>query len=166
MLLGIIKKRKTFIIVACAVVFISTVVFLLVKNKGLENKPASQVFLPETGAITYSRISFFNNSAVHGSVKMPDYWEGKYRLIEEGNKAIFFNISNPEKQSEIFYIKIYDSGVWQETKENKLDEIEITEKNNKIFVYKLSTGKFGDGKENRENKKMINDILLIIASFK
>lgn len=55
--------------------------------------------------INYSRVSFFNASKERVSMSIPELWEGKYRLSEEGNGLVFKSLQADGGSQELFRLR-------------------------------------------------------------
>lgn len=111
--------------------------------------------------INFSRITFFNASKHRASLAIPDFWEGKYRVREEGNTVVFLDISDPNLPSELFRISARDSKV-SETKGENPGWEEIGRVDGTVFYFQLSTA---NGKKTEGFDRMQTEAKDFMKSF-
>ena len=94
-----------FLIAIIILLLCTTAFFIFNKNKNLGlDETITEEKLFDCDSISYSRISFFNGSKDSASLNIPESWEGNYRLKEEGDRAIFYYLSEDGSASEMFSI--------------------------------------------------------------
>lgn len=80
-------------------------IFFFVFNKNTElDETVAEKKIFDCDSIDYSRLSLFNATKDRVSLNIPESWEGKYRLKEEGNKAIFYYLLESGSANEMFVI--------------------------------------------------------------
>jgi len=117
----------------------------------------------------FSRITFFLTGPFRASLAIPDYLEGNYRLKEEGNKAVFSYIKNPDIPTPLFYVKYVEQGNYSgEEGEKKIKDLKSKKdgKNYTVSYYLYPDNSYkGDDKE--EFKEALWDIEnVVVESFK
>jgi len=165
-----IKYKRLLFVLFIVIIIIIITIFFIHKNKQINNSSEIQEINIETNqqkSGKFSRITFFHTASMIGSLAMPEVWEGKYRVKEDGNKVSFLYIVNPNKISPIFSIKFYKKNEWEnlQGKKDKLEK-EIKIKDDLVFVYILYSNNVYIDKEAIEFKEMLAQVKNIIGSFK
>lgn len=148
------------IILACALIFWRVNGFLsqgVSKDNGEDDATEQQAALPPK----FSRITFFHAAKPICSLAIPENWEGKYRLQDNGDTAHFLYIQeagNPE----LFYIKKYK----KEGDINKEVERKIWGNKNSVYAASLSTQGVDELVNKDEFEKMTNDLDGVLKNFK
>lgn len=157
------NKKQMLIILAIFVFFLSAWVVngvllkRVLKNKEIEQVKTEQAPLPPK----FSRISFFHTAKPICTLAIPENWEGKYRLQDNGGVAHFLyiqDVANPE----IFYIKKYEKGDYA----NKESEKKIFENKNVVYVIGLSTQGVNEPVNKDDFEKMTKDLDVVLKNFK
>ncbi len=165
-------NKKTIISLLIFVVIFYFFIFLF-NNKSIEQKVKSEETQVREKAIVeldpnkMSRITFFNTSKDRVSLAIPEWWEGKYRLKEEGNVARFGYIDVLGKYNKLFVIKKYPDYSWEEgdNQRNGREE-KILKKQNTVYTYFLSTEKHESELQTKEYLEMQGEVKLIIRTIK
>ncbi len=95
-------------LVALIIGFLSALLLVVVlfKSGGIlkigKEKQSPEKF--DWTSLEYSRISFFNGASVRASLNIPEIWEGKYRMKEEGDSAIFYFLDKNAQAEKMFAI--------------------------------------------------------------
>lgn len=100
------NKTTKKILIALIILILIFVVFFIFKDRAGKNNK-SNLNLDESSQkeiISYSRINFFLTSPNKASLSIPDYWEGNYRIKEEGSEAIFYYLDKKRNTTELFRI--------------------------------------------------------------
>jgi len=165
-----IKYKRLLLVLFIIIIIIIVIIFFIHKNKQIYNSSEIQEINTVTNqqkSSKFSRITFFNTMSMIGSLSIPEIWEGKYRVKEDGNKVSFLYIVNPDNVSPIFSIKFYEKNEWKDLqKKEKKFEREIKTKDDLVFVYILYPNNIYTGKEAIEFQEMSNQVKKIIESFK
>jgi len=115
----------------------------------------------------YSRISFFLRSPVNGSLAIPEYWEGKYRTREEGNKISLNYINDPGLETNIFYVKYFTLKEWDNiVKAGQTKEKELARKDDLVYIYYIAEDNPYQGEHQAFFKNMTTEASQIIQSLK
>ncbi|PLX27044.1 hypothetical protein C0583_04850 [Candidatus Parcubacteria bacterium] len=91
-----------FLLIILAIVVIIILFFLFLNNNDSEVVVLEEPTIDE--GMEYSRISFFNSSSKRASMAIPVFWEGNYRLKEEGDVAVFYFLDSEAQANEIFKV--------------------------------------------------------------
>lgn len=110
----------------------------------------------------FSRISFFNTQIIKVSLAIPDYWEGLYRVREEGRVLKIFYIGQAPVEDLLFSVKLLN--IDKDIIPN--DAWEIYNNGEDVLVYYLSTDRDEKKQTSQEYKNMSNDVFNIIESIK
>lgn len=117
----------------------------------------------------FSRITFFLTSPFRASLAVPDYLEGNYRLKEEGNKAMFLYIKNPDIPTPLFYIKYIEKNNYKEELGEKILKEFKSKKDGKnyILIYYFYPDDSYKGEDQEGFKEILWDIEnVVIESLK
>ncbi len=150
---------------------VSIIILIFYDNKinkenieSLRNSPVVEEVIQRSG--NTSRVTFFHSLPNIGSLAIPEEWEGKYRIKEEGNIAIFYYIGEPEKILPIFSVETYSKQEWEDKKnKNKNKEI-IKSQDDNMYVYSLNNNYPQAGEKAKEFQEMQKEIPKILESFK
>lgn len=113
----------------------------------------------------FSRISFFFGLPAKGSLAIPEYWEGNYR-VQAGSDLTKISYISPQGEKDLFYIRSYYTPKWKALVD-KSGEIVVKEESGQTFVYKaVKDNPFPDGVEHDKFSKMLAEIPEIISSYK
>lgn len=152
------KYKNTITLSLILISLVLIVFYFQSKSPKTDKQPTKQPI--EEQKISYSRITFFNASEHRASMAIPDYWEGKYRIREEGDTVVFLDISNPSDPKELFWISYRDAKNWNQ--QQNPDWLKVGQVDKTIFVYKLSTAQAGSSSE---FLKMQKEVAGIFSSF-
>jgi len=157
------QRHRNRIILILLFLIISVLIYIIIQIK-FNNETVKPEIIWNEQEMNFSRISFFNTQKHKASMAIPEHWEGRYRMKDEGNIVVFFNIDDPQKPKELFRIKSIEF-----TKFNpSLSEgwHELSKQNDVQFVYKLSTGRLKEEAGNDKMSKMFLELEYILKSFK
>jgi hypothetical protein len=135
-------KYKKYIIILALLIIVGFVLYFVQKAKHKKTAQSAQMPIEER-KISYSRITFFNASIHRASLAIPSYWEGNYRIREEGDTVLFLDIGNPSAPKELFWISHKDLADWEKS-QSKQGWQEIGRVEKTVFLFKLSTAKKED----------------------
>lgn len=163
------KKHKNInsrqkIILACLIFFVSVLswfIFLRKDEQAIVEKP--KIKIERKKNFQYSRPTFFSTPSARISVAIPDYWEGKYRYIERGNKIEFLYINNIIEPEPLMSIYFYEK---KNVPQDVYGAIKFFDKNNFIYYYKLSTTVSSKLDTDRDFLLMKSDLSDILKSIK
>ncbi|PLX21204.1 hypothetical protein C0584_03250 [Candidatus Parcubacteria bacterium] len=152
-------NKKTFLILI--IISLVLIAFYFFKK---DSTPEGENILSEereqaVEIVKYSRINFFLSSPHKASLAIPDYWEGNYRVKENGNKVAFYYFEGVLNESELFSISFYPEKEYQENTE----DIIIGESDGIIFVFRNGEN---DSFDNDMYFKMLDSVTELIKSFK
>ncbi len=151
--------KKIFVLSIILVLII--VVFLIFKDR-TDKKSESDLNFEENSQkeiITYSRINFFLSSSNKASMSIPNYWEGNYRIKEEGNEVVFYYLDKKRNAIELF--KIFYT---QKDIDFSEGGVELVAENDDYIFYLLRSDYLN--LEEDLYYRMIDDINDTIKSFK
>lgn len=155
-----IKNKK---IIFATISFLALVLILfLLQNKNVKNDayldsgPEDQ---KEKRIVNYSRINFFLSTSNKASLAMPDYWEGNYRVREQGETAIFYFVEGVESEVELFSISYKQKDSYEAEKNQQI----IGEKGGLDFI--LIKAEIQD-LSSKMYQEMFSDIGGLVKSFK
>lgn len=159
-------NNKKIIIVFFLLVFV--IIFIFSDNKIKKENGESLINSPEVEETIIrsgntSRVTFFHSLPKIGSLAIPEEWEGKYRIKEEGNITTFYYIGEPEKATLIFSIEVYPEQEWENN--NKDKEI-IKSLDGNIYVYSMNNNYPQAGDKVKEFQEMQKEIPKILKTFK
>ncbi|MBU4216340.1 hypothetical protein L6270_02115 [Candidatus Parcubacteria bacterium] len=127
------------------------------KNIEIDEAVGQQIPLPPK----FSRITFFHSAKPICTLAIPEAWEGKYRLRDNGSEAHFLYIQE-EGDPELFYIKKYK-------KNGKMDEVnekKILETKSNVYVAGLSTQGVDKFVHKDEFEKMTKELAEVLNNFR
>lgn len=129
------KFRKKLIIAGIIILFFCIFLYFFKKINTEESFTQGQQEEKTTKEIfTYSRLNFFLSSQNKASLAIPDFWEGNYRVKEQGNEVKFYFVKGATNEVELFSIKYVEKNI-----DNSFSENEIIGDNEKYnFVFKKS----------------------------
>ena len=159
-------KKYSKIILIIGVVFLVVLVVFLIKHdyKQKIKEAPIEAQVPEKKETVFSRATFFFAMPYKGGLSMPESWEGKYRMKEEGNTIRFKSIRNPDLVSDIFSIQELKKEDWE--KLEKKEGEKIAEEGGYVFIYiKAKDSPYKD-KDLEDFKKMQQGADEIIKSFR
>lgn len=108
MFLRNISKKTILGLISVSMLLIVIGAFLIIKKPWQITGP-SEANIPVSELdwknINYSRVSFFNASKERVSMSIPELWEGKYRLSEEGNGLVFKSLQADGGSQELFRLR-------------------------------------------------------------
>ena len=140
------------------VIIIIIVFYVFISRKNEENISNGIEKSIEKKEYIYSRVNFFLDKEYRASINIPEYWEGNYRKIEEGNKVDFVYLDKGIESKNIFSIEIINKN------DINVGDIEnlLTEDDKYYFIYKEEKEKI----DNSLYNLMKSDVELILKSFK
>ena len=95
---------------------------------------------------------------------IPEDWEGKYRISEQGNTANFYYIGDPKSKDLLFSINYFNESDWNSKKNNlNSNEKKVIQEGIFAYTYILSTNSRSSAED---YKIMVRDIEDIIQSLK
>jgi len=152
------NKKERYVVIGSlilAILVLSHFIFFQDDNKNAKNESVNTP-VENTKEKETSRITFFHVSRPICSLAIPSDWEGRYRVRDKGEEAVFEYIDNGNSK-EFFSIK--------KTNENNGNEI-LLNKNGKNYLFKLSTTIEKKETVISDFKEMIDDIETVKKSFK
>jgi hypothetical protein len=136
----------------------------LKKENTLATKNSQVIETKASRSGNTSRVTFFHTRPSIGSLAIPEEWEGKYRVKEEGNTVIFYYIGQPDNITPIFSLTVYSETAWTGQKNN--NQKLIKSQDGSVYVYDLNADSRPAGDKVKEFLEMQQDIEKIIESFK
>ncbi len=97
-------KNKLILIVVLVFLVGAIIAYSLLRTKTL-NQQSEITPSIDWSKESFSRVSFFNASRERASMEMPQAWEGKYRIKEEGNRVTFLYLQPDATTLEMFAIE-------------------------------------------------------------
>ncbi len=149
------KNKIKILIFLFAVVIAFASVFVFSDK---EEKEFTDKIIIEENKYTFSRLNIFLKKEEKASINIPDYWEGNYRIREDGRVANFIYLKEGTEIGNIFSIEM----LRKEDYDSSIDEEIISESENFYFLYYLDKG---DDKDQLFTG-MQNDVQLMLKSFK
>lgn len=154
------NRNKNLVIFLLVLLVVLVFVFFIVKR---EKEIIAPIKENKEVVRNFSRITFFNsNSKIKSSLAIPEDWEGKYRIKESGGKVEFSYIADPEKSYKFFEVGYSDLNEYEKS-DSFLD---ITEKNGYIFYYRILKEDGPEGGTKDGYLKMIDDLKVVVDSFR
>lgn len=154
------EKNKIKYIIIFILFLIFVWFFVRDKSDEINMEISQETYAPKERA--YSRISFFHIMPVKASLSIPEEWEGKYRMRENGDTVNFYYIGGSNKEKLLFQININNV--------NNLNiedgEIEIVKKDDFVFNYKLSTPGANGSETTKDYEDMLKEVPEVVLSLK
>ena len=147
-----IEKKRIIIFGLLFIIIIIIIIIFLYSNKSNNLQKNADSNFQESKKIeevlTYSRVNFFLTTQNKASLAIPDYWEGNYRIKEQGNEVSFYFVRGVSDEIKLFSILYREKDSFEINEGEEL----IGYKNNLEFIFTKS-----------ENKEIDGDIYYIIT---
>lgn len=156
------KNMSIMLLLFFTILIIVAVLFLLRsgEDEALEESPSiKQVQQDENRR--YSRVTFFNaKEEQQSSLAIPEDWEGKYRVLENGQVVTFNYVVSPVKSFEIFSVTFVSPGG-----HIGVDYTEIGEKSGMKVYYRLGSNNV-DVEIEEDFKRIQSEVENIVKSLR
>lgn len=108
------KKIYYFIFTILVVALIAAALIIVTKSNKEDRvaEKKSKEVAEAVEEIKYSRLTFFNLMPIRASMNIPEDWEGKYRLRDQGAVARLYYIGEAPLEAGLMDLKIYGESDW------------------------------------------------------
>jgi hypothetical protein len=158
------SKNKLYLILALLAIILSFSLYSRIQQKKIAAENFQEEVPDFMQNITYSRITFFHTQPHIGSLLIPSYWEGNYRIAEADNRAIFSCIANNKNVGLFEIISKNGASAVNDIADNTVNNLQFNNENDLSYSCIESKEKIKD--EQDFCYFLQKDIKKVISTFK